>query len=74
MSQPTIGDRGAINKIVVHMGEVWRVAGVGAVRDGNTFCHLINLSRGRMQKNGWMPAQINDWVDSAVLANAKVVA
>jgi hypothetical protein len=57
--------------IIVHMGEVWRVIGVGAQRDGNTFCHLANTSRGKQQKNGWVPNQINDWVDTAVL-DAKV--
>jgi|688.fasta_scaffold220402_3 hypothetical protein len=57
--------------IIVYMGEVWRVIGVGAQRDGNTFCHLANTSRGKQQKNGWVPHQINDWVDTAVL-DAKV--
>lgn len=56
---------------IVHLGEVWRVIGVGAQRDGNTFCHLANTTRGKQQKNGWMPAQICDWVDTAVL-DAKV--
>lgn len=52
---------------IVYMGEVWRVIGVGAQRDGNTYCHLANTTRGTHQKNGWMPAQIADWVDTAVL-------
>lgn len=61
----------ATDKKVVHMGEVWRVIGTGAVRNGNTFCHLANISRGHQQKNGWVPVQINDWVDTAVLNAAK---
>lgn len=60
-----------LEQIIVHMGDAWRVVGVGAQRDGNTFCHLVSTSRGRKQKNGWMPVQINDWVDTAVL-DAKV--
>ena len=60
-----------IDQIIVHMGEVWRVIAVGAQRDGNTYCHLANTTRGRKQKNGWNPVQIGDWVDTAVL-DAKV--
>lgn len=60
-----------INKTIVYMGEVWKVIGVGAQNENNTFCHLLNLHRGRQQKNGWYPAQINDWVDTAVLNAAK---
>jgi len=60
-----------INKIIVHNGEVWEVIGVGVQTDDNTFCHLSNLHRGRQQKNGWFPAQINDWVDTEVLKAAK---
>jgi hypothetical protein len=60
-----------IDKIIVHMGDVWRVIGVGAQRDGNTFCHLASTHRGRKQKNGWCPVQINDWVDTEVLKASK---
>ena len=60
-----------IDQIIVHMGDAWTVCGVGAQRDGNTFCHLVSVTRGKKQKNGWMPVQINDWVDTAVL-DAKV--
>ena len=62
-----------IDRTIVHMGRVWRVIGVGAQRDGNTFCHLASLYEFRVQKNGRMPIQIGDWVDSAVLAAAKGV-
>jgi hypothetical protein len=60
-----------LGKIVVHLGDVWKVIGVGAQRDGNTFCLLASTHRGRQQKNGWYPAQINDWVDTAVLEASK---
>lgn len=60
-----------INKVIVHLGDVWKVIGVGAQRDGNTFCHLASTHRGRQQKNGWYPAQINDWVDTEVLKSSK---
>ena len=60
-----------LDKTIVHMGEVWKVIGVGVQTEQNTFCHLLNLHRGRNQKNGWVGAQINDWVDTAVLNAAK---
>lgn len=63
------GDRSKVGYTLVHMGEAWRVVGVGTQRGGNTFCHLANLYR--KQKDGRTPIQINDWVDSAVLASAK---
>lgn len=60
-----------INKVIVHLGDVWKVIGVGAQREGNTFCHLASIHRGRQQKNVWYPIQINDWVDTEVLKAAK---
>ncbi len=60
-----------IDHTLVHAGHAWRVIGVGAERNGNTFCHLANLYHFRQQKNGRVPVQICDWVDSAVLAAAK---
>lgn len=61
------GDRSKIGNTLVHMGEAWRVIGVGTERNGSTFCHLINLYRKVKREY----VQINDWVDSAVLANSK---
>lgn len=58
-------------KKIVHMGDVWEVIGVGDQTEGNTYCHLKSTSRGRKQKNGWMPFQICDYVDTAVLDAAK---
>lgn len=59
------------DKVIVHMGDTWRVISTGAQRDGNTFCHLASTHRGTKQQNGFMSHQINDWVDTAVLAAAK---
>jgi hypothetical protein len=60
-----------LDKTIVHIGDTWKVIGVGAERDGNVFCHLASTHLGRQQKNGWMPAQIGDWVDTEVLKAAK---
>ena len=60
-----------VGKAVVHMGEVWKVIGVGVSTPNNTFCHLMSLDRGKQQKNGWVGHQINDWVDTAVLKAAR---
>lgn len=56
-----------VDSTLVHMGRAWRVLSVGTQRDGNTFCHLISLH----DKIKGQFIQINDWVDSAVLAAAK---
>lgn len=63
----TIIANSKVNCTLVHMGRAWRVLSVGAQRDGNTFCHLISLH----EKIKGQFIQINDWIDSAVLANAK---
>lgn len=60
-----------VDKKIVHMGDVWRVVSTGAQTEGNTFCHLASLTRGKHQKNGFNPVQINDWVDTEVLKAAK---
>ena len=59
-----------LDKQIVVVGDVWRVLGAGAQRDGNTFCHLASTTRFRQQKNGKNPIQIGDWVDTAVLIAA----
>lgn len=69
-----IGNRSKIGNTLVHMGQAWRVIGVGAERNGNTFCHLSSLCEFRQQKNGRVPFQINDWVDSAVLESSRLPA
>jgi hypothetical protein len=68
MSEPNASLSG---RTIVYAGELWRILSVGADRNGSTYCHLANLARGHMQKNGWMPVQIGDWIDNAVLARAK---
>jgi len=51
---------------VSHDGDTWRILSTGVVReDGKTFCHLASESRGLQQKNGWVPVQINDWINLA---------
>jgi hypothetical protein len=60
-----------LDKIIVHMGDAWRVLGVGAQRDGNTYCHLASTTNFRQQKNGRIPMQIGDWIDTAVLKAAR---
>ena len=59
-----------IDQIIFHDDDRWVVLGAGAQRDGNTFCHLASTSRGRQQKNGWVPVQICDWVSTEVLEAA----
>jgi hypothetical protein len=51
---------------VTHDGDTWRILGTGTTReDGKIFCHLASETRGRQQKNGWVPMQINDWINLA---------
>ena len=59
-----------IGQIIFHDDDEWVVIGVGAQRDGSTFCHLKSATRGRQQKNGWKPVQICDWVSTEVLEAA----
>jgi hypothetical protein len=60
-----------LDKIIVHMGDAWRVLGVGAQREGNIYCHLASTTNFRQQKNGRIPAQIGDWIDTEVLKAAR---
>jgi len=54
------------DQTISHDGDTWRIIGTGVVReDGKTFCHIASTTRGRQQKNGWAPVQINDWIDLA---------
>lgn len=49
---------------IKHDGDTWRIVSEGKTReDGKTFCHLASTTRGRQQRNGFNPVQINDWVD-----------
>lgn len=57
-------------KTITHDGALWKVQATGARRDGKVFCHLAHMSEGRMQRNGWVPMQICDWVDESVIEAA----
>jgi hypothetical protein len=58
-------------KIIQHDGEAWAVCGEGRTDDeGRTYCHLVSMTRGRHQKNGWYPVQIGDWVPTETLSAA----
>ena len=52
---------------IEHDGDTWKVVSVGTVKDGKTFVHLASTTRGKQQRNGFYPVQINDWVDSSLL-------
>lgn len=53
-----------------HDNDTWQILGEGASRGGKVFCHLASTTRGRHQRNGWVPMQINDWIDHAVILSA----
>lgn len=61
---------------IEHDGDTWEIVNFGATRIersiGQTFCHLASTTRGRQQKNGWCPAQINDWIDWTVIQSALI--
>lgn len=59
---------------IKHDGDTWRILGEGVCRDGKVFCHLASTTRGRQQKNGWVPVQINDWIDQDVILSSAVQA
>ena len=57
-------------KVIVHDGGVWAVASEGAWNDRHeTYCHLLSMTEGREQRNGWNPKQIGAWVDAVHLAH-----
>jgi hypothetical protein len=57
-------DRTAGLLTIKHDGDTYRVLGLGVVRDGMVYCHLASTTRGRQQRNGWMPLQGCDWIDT----------
>lgn len=57
---------------IKHDGDTWRLLGQGALRDGKVFCHLASTTRGRQQRNGWMPLQITDWLDQQVILSCAI--
>lgn len=49
---------------IQHDGDTWRILSTGAQReDGKVFAHLASTTRGTQQKNGFVPFQINDYID-----------
>ena len=57
-----------MNKQIEIDGDTWEILGVGVTReeDGKTFVHLKSTTRGRQQRNGWVPVQIGDWISLPV--------
>lgn len=51
-----------LGKEISHDGDVWRVVGTGAVRDGKIYLHLASTTRFRQQRNGPYPNQMADWI------------
>lgn len=46
-------------------GDTWRVLARGAEDDeGRVYMHLASTTRFRQQKNGQVPVQIADWIDT----------
>lgn len=58
--------------ILKHDGDTWRILGQGAARGGKIYCHLASLTRGKMQRNGWYPRQMEDWIDQQVILSAAI--
>lgn len=58
--------------IIKYDGDTWRLLGEGACRDGKVYCQLASTTRGRMQRNGWNPLQICDWIDQQVILSAAI--
>lgn len=55
---------------IQHDGDTWTIQAEGASRDGKVYCHLASTTRGRQQRNGWVPMQIADWIDHQVILSA----
>jgi hypothetical protein len=55
-----------LNDIIEHDGDIWRVLGLGRVReDGKVYAHLASTTRGFYQRNGFYPVQMGDWIEAA---------
>lgn len=56
---------------IAHDGDVWHILSTGTRReDGKVFAHLSSTTRGRQQKNGVNPIQMQDWVEMPEPADA----
>ena len=58
--------------ILHHDNDHWRILGQGTAKDGAIFCHLASMTRGHWQKSGWMPIQMNDWIDEKLILSAAI--
>lgn len=56
--------------IITHEGDTWRILSRGATRNGKVYCHLASTTRSRQQRNGEVPVQMADWIDTAVIEAA----
>ena len=57
------------DQIIKHDGDTWRVLSVGAFLNGKVLCHLASTTRSTKQRNGFMPIQMNDWIDVGLATN-----
>ena len=60
--------------IITHDNDTWNVLSTGACREGKVYAHLASTTRGKHQRNGFLPVQICDWIDQAVLLSAYIQA
>lgn len=49
-------------KTLSYAGDTWTIVGVGTVTDDAAYLNLNSQTRGRQQRNGWMPVGIVDWI------------
>lgn len=57
-----------MNRTVILEGETWKVQATGATNeDGKVFCHLAHTTKGRQQRNGFVPIQIGEWINPATI-------
>ncbi len=40
---------------IQHDGDTWTILGEGSAKNGKICCHLASTTRGRQQRNGWVP-------------------
>lgn len=50
--------------------DLWTVVNVGAVQDGEVYCHLSSTSRGWHTRTGWRPVQSARWIPLSTFQEA----
>lgn len=56
-------------------GKDWFVVGTGTTNDeGKVYAHLASKTEGQVQKNGFVPKQMADWIDPATISDPKKTA